>query len=53
MIIKHILEKFSKEISPGGRVLDIGCGEGKNALWLAKRGFEATALDKDKNALNA
>jgi len=52
MITKHILEKYSKEISPGGRILDIGCGEGNNALWLAKRGFEVTALDKDKNALN-
>jgi len=48
-----ILEKYSKEIAPEGRVLDIGCGEGRNALWLAERGFEVTAVDKNESILNA
>jgi SAM-dependent methyltransferase len=30
---------------PPGRVLDLGCGEGRNALWLAARGWQATAVD--------
>ncbi|NUS44624.1 MAG: class I SAM-dependent methyltransferase [Mycobacteriaceae bacterium] len=29
----------------GGRALDLGCGEGRNALWLASRGWEVDALD--------
>lgn len=28
-----------------GRVLDLACGEGRNALWLAERGFEVTGVD--------
>ena len=28
-----------------GRILEIGCGTGTNAVWLAERGFAVTALD--------
>jgi SAM-dependent methyltransferase len=27
------------------RVLELGCGTGTNAVWLAQQGFEVTALD--------
>lgn len=30
---------------PRGRALDLACGEGRNALWLATRGWEVTAVD--------
>ena len=30
---------------PGIRALDIACGEGRNCLYLAKRGFQVTGLD--------
>jgi SAM-dependent methyltransferase len=30
---------------PGTRALDIACGEGRNCLYLAKRGFQVTGLD--------
>ena len=30
---------------PPGRALEIGCGTGGNALWLAKQGWQVTALD--------
>ena len=28
-----------------GRALDLACGEGRNALWLAQRGWRVTAVD--------
>ncbi len=28
-----------------GRALDVGTGEGRNAVWLAERGWEVTAVD--------
>lgn len=30
---------------PPGRALDVGAGEGRNAVWLAGRGFAVTAVD--------
>jgi SAM-dependent methyltransferase len=34
-----------------GRVLDVGCGEGADAVWLARGGWEVTALDVSGLAL--
>lgn len=34
-----------------GRVLDVGCGEGADAVWLAGRGWDVTALDVSSVAL--
>jgi SAM-dependent methyltransferase len=30
---------------PPGRALDVGAGEGRNAIWLAHRGWQVTAVD--------
>lgn len=35
-----------------GRALDVGCGEGADAVWLAQRGWQVTALDPAKGALD-
>ena len=32
------------DLTPG-LALDVACGEGRNALWLAARGWEVTAVD--------
>jgi SAM-dependent methyltransferase len=34
-----------------GRVLDVGCGEGADAVWLAKGGWDVTALEVSGLAL--
>lgn len=36
---------------PAGRVLDVACGEGRNAVWLAGRGWQATGVDFSPVAL--
>jgi SAM-dependent methyltransferase len=33
------------EAPAAGRVLDLACGEGRNAIWLATRGATVTAVD--------
>lgn len=30
---------------PPGRALDLACGEGRNAIWLARRGWDVTGVD--------
>lgn len=35
---------------PPGRALDVGCGEGADALWLARRGWQVTAVDISETA---
>ena len=37
---------------PPGRALDLGCGEGADALWLAERGWQVTAVDIAQTALD-
>jgi 2-polyprenyl-3-methyl-5-hydroxy-6-metoxy-1,4-benzoquinol methylase len=32
-------------LAPGRRALDVACGEGRNAIFLARHGFAVTAVD--------
>jgi SAM-dependent methyltransferase len=36
---------------PPGKALDVGCGEGADALWLARRDWQVTAVDISRTAL--
>ena len=36
-----------------GRALDVACGRGRNALWLARQGFVTTAIDRDASVVAA
>ncbi|HEY7218041.1 MAG TPA: class I SAM-dependent methyltransferase [Candidatus Binatia bacterium] len=42
--LKEILEAGHWDIAPG-RALDIACGTGRNALFLAEKGFTVSAVD--------
>lgn len=35
----------------GGRVLDVGCGQGRHCLEFAKRGFEAVGIDTSQKLI--
>lgn len=39
-----------KIISPG-KALDLGCGGGRNALYLSLKGFDVTAWDSNENSI--
>ena len=36
-----------------GRALDVACGRGRHALWLAREGFHTTAIDRDARVVAA
>ena len=40
------------EPMPPGRALDLGCGEGADAMWLAEHGWQVTAVDISQTALD-
>jgi 2-polyprenyl-3-methyl-5-hydroxy-6-metoxy-1,4-benzoquinol methylase len=40
-------------LPPSGRALDVACGRGRNAVWLAQQGFATTAIDRDPSAVAA
>ena len=40
----------SSDLSPG-RALDVACGEGRNAVWLAEQGWQVTGVDFSEVAL--
>jgi SAM-dependent methyltransferase len=39
-----------EDLEPG-RALDLGCGSGRHAVWLAERGWQVTAVDFSPEAL--
>jgi tellurite methyltransferase len=48
--LRRILESDRWEMAPG-RALDVACGKGRNAIYLAGRGFVVTAIDISAVAL--
>lgn len=43
--------RFAHLIAPGGAVLDVACGQGRHARYLAGLGYQVEALDRDSAAL--
>lgn len=35
-----------------GRALDLGCGEGRNSIWLAEQGWDVTGVDFSSVAID-
>lgn len=49
--VNGVLVTEVADMTPG-RALDVGCGEGGDALWLAEQGWRVTALDVSQVALD-
>lgn len=45
------VQAFVKESSTRGRALDLGCGTGTNAIYLAQNGFITTGIDFSSKAI--
>ena len=45
--------RFAPLIAASGAVLDVACGRGRHARWLAGRGLRVTVIDRDREALDA
>jgi len=47
-------ERFAAEVAGigPGKALDVACGEGRNALWLAEQRWDVTAIDFSKVAID-
>lgn len=40
-----LARQVSALLPPGARVLDVGCGEGRDSVFFAERGFDVTGVD--------
>lgn len=46
-----LVQAVADSMLPSGRVLEIGCGTGTNARYLAEQGFEVVAVDVSPTAI--
>ena len=46
-----LLVSFSTLLPPRGRALDVACGAGRNAVYLAEHALEVVAVDRSQEAL--
>lgn len=47
------LLRWQHLLQPGMTALDLACGAGRHVRWLARRGLQVTAVDRDPAALAA
>ncbi|MFA5000431.1 MAG: methyltransferase domain-containing protein [Patescibacteria group bacterium] len=48
----QILSLIWKNFLPNRKILDLGCGQGIDSLFLSKNGFSVTAIDSSDVAIN-
>ncbi len=41
-----------RQIRPGDRIVDVGCGHGRNLVYLLRAGYDVSALDPDPAAID-
>jgi SAM-dependent methyltransferase len=49
---KQVWQRLAESFQPGDHVLDLGCGTGEDAIWLAQRGVHVIATDASPTMLD-
>ncbi len=47
----EFIKKYYHLIPKKGKVLELACGEGRNAVFLAQQGYQVDAIDMSENAI--
>jgi len=47
-----VSDALRRHLPPGGRILDVGGGPGRWAIWLAERGYALTLIDLSPNLID-
>ena len=50
VVLIDLIEELANPV-PGARILDVGCGRGRHAIELARRGYRVTGLDLSQRAI--
>lgn len=49
---ENLVQYFENNwLTPGGKVLELGCGPGRNAIYFAQQGYDVDAVDLSSEAL--
>lgn len=48
---RFLVEQLADRPLPPGRAIDLGCGEGRNAVWLAEQGWDVIGIDLSSVAI--
>ncbi|KYO64108.1 class I SAM-dependent methyltransferase [Thermovenabulum gondwanense] len=43
--MKEVYELFLKYLPPGAKILDLGCGSGRDTRYFSQKGYDVTAVD--------
>lgn len=49
---ENLVKYHENQMIPKGKLLDLGCGPGRNAIYLAQQGFIVDALDSSQEAIS-
>lgn len=50
----YLFDQFLRgRVAPGNRILDAGCGSGRNLVYLLREGYEVYTVDSDPRAIDA
>lgn len=47
-----MIRLLKRHVQPGSRVLDVGCGLGTNAIWMAQHRYEVQGVDVSATAIS-
>lgn len=47
----NLLQKIYTKVNASGNFLDLGCGQGRDSLFMLKKGFNVTMVDKSEEKI--